>query len=375
MYELYSVLILPLTSNSFENKKKGTDEMKQLFIAYHGTYEKEGSLEKARELFYFLQSRGVDCYFFPNQGSGGYFADTPIKVKESAKFLFVCNPNVATNPDGSVSCNGVVQEITTFWNCMYERKRERGDAKVYAYGGLHSAEANELHIMFQGVTHFDESRYTEEECFEQIYAWVMNIDADATRSNTADREMQSPVIQSTSLEVQTVYIRRSLMNEAWNLRSMISVADKIECLGISNHEMTTRMDERLLVDALNRGTQIELLFLDPKGKYTRFRENEEHLKKNVIKNNTNASLDYALRIRDVEVSSDARENLGIFIYDQVPRMNMIFLDGMHLLLQFYSNDVPGANNPCFYIKRLAQGQLYDFYYSQYEKIRNSGKRI
>lgn len=38
-------------------------EQQDIFIAYHGTYN-DGSLDKARELFYFLQSSGVKYFFF-----------------------------------------------------------------------------------------------------------------------------------------------------------------------------------------------------------------------------------------------------------------------------------------------------------------------
>ena len=63
-------------------------ELQDLFIAYHGTYDGRGSLQKARDLFYYLESKGVKCYFFPNE-TNEYFANTPIAVKNSKKFLLV----------------------------------------------------------------------------------------------------------------------------------------------------------------------------------------------------------------------------------------------------------------------------------------------
>ena len=56
----------------------------------------------------------------------------------------------------------------------------------------------------------------------------------------------------------------------------------------------------------------------------------------------------------------------------MPRLNMIFIDGEPLLLQYYANAVPGASNPCFYIKKKEDGQLYDFFYEQYQYIRERG---
>lgn len=40
-------------------------EIQDLFIAYHGTYEGNGSLKKARDLFYYLESKGIKCNFLP----------------------------------------------------------------------------------------------------------------------------------------------------------------------------------------------------------------------------------------------------------------------------------------------------------------------
>ena len=110
-------------------------ERRDIFIAYHGTYDDYGSLNKAKQLFYFLESRGVKCYFFPTEKSA-YFAETPVAVKNADKFLLICNRNIKTDADGTVVNNGIKQELQTFWNCIYEGKRQRGDARVYAYDGF-----------------------------------------------------------------------------------------------------------------------------------------------------------------------------------------------------------------------------------------------
>ena len=41
--------------------KEGYMEQQDVFIAYHGTYDDNGSLAKAKELFYYLQSQGIKC--------------------------------------------------------------------------------------------------------------------------------------------------------------------------------------------------------------------------------------------------------------------------------------------------------------------------
>lgn len=347
-------------------------EEQDIFIAYHGTYSGDGSLDKAKEVFYYLQSKGIRCYFFPNE-KNDYFANTPIAVKNSKKFLLVANDTISRNSDGSVQSNGVYQEITTFWNCIYEGKRKRGDARVYAYNGLTMVEANELHIAFQGVAHIEEGK-DQERSLEEIYKWACGEDDVSLMNATGQHnDEQVNILTDISSEMKTVYVRRSMMNRNWNLRKMISVASKIECLGISNNEMTLKMDASILLDALNRGAYIELLFLDPKSKFTRFREKEEGQVKNTIRNNTETTLSFALRLKNKNEYNKIFDNLKVYTYDCLPRMNMIIIDETHMLLQYYANSIPGASNPCFYIKKQCDNQIFDFYYNQYKKIKTEGR--
>lgn len=346
-------------------------EEQDLFIAYHGTYNGDGSLSKAKELFYYLESKGIKCYFFPNE-KNDYFANTPVAVKNSHKFILVCNPSLQRKSDGSIQSNGVYQEVTTFWNCIYEGKRNRGDARVYAYDGMTMEDANELHIAFQGVAHIQEGQNVENS-FEEVYRWVLGNEQSVAYNGNIDTHAAPEILKDTSNELKTVYVRRSMMNKNWNLRKMISVAGKIECLGISNNELTLKMDASILLDALNRGAHIELVFLDPKSKFTRFREKEEGQVKNTIKNNTNTTLSYAIRLKNKNEYNVVFDNLKIYTYDRLPRMNMIIIDETHMLLQYYANSIPGASNPCFYIKKQFENQIFDFYYNQYKKIRAEGK--
>lgn len=353
-------------------------EMRDVFIAYHGTYDKYGSLERAKDLFYYLESKGVKCYFFPEEKSA-YFAETPIAVKSAKKFLLVCNKYINTDNSGNIVNNGIKQELQTFWNCIYEGKRQRGDARVYSFDGFTAEMANELHIAFQGVAHFDETNSSTDICYQQIYDWIINdtidnIEPTAKRNQYFSSQRREPSIAGTSSEIEKVFLRRSYMNKLWDFSRMILIAKKIECLGISNNELTLGMDEESLRMALKHGLNLELLFLDPSKNCTKEREREEGQAKNTIKNNTNATLSFVKRLRR-SLPESVRNNLNFYTYNLVPRMNMIFLDEKHLLLQYYANAVPGASNPCFYIKKKANNQLYDFYHNQYIYIKKRANKL
>ena len=352
-------------------------ENRDVFIAYHGTYDDSGSLERAKDLFYYLESRGVKCYFFPEEKSV-YFAETPIAVKNARKFLLVCNKNINVDNEGNVVNNGIKQELQVFWNCIYEGKRQRGDARVYSFDGFTADMANELHISFQGVAHFDETNSSTEMCYQQILEWIVNnktseIERPQTKKKNSSIKQTEFSITGTSLEIEKAFLRRSYMNKLWDISRMILIAKRIECLGISNNELTLGMDEESLRIALENGLNLELLFLDPSKKCTKEREREEGQIKNTIKNNTNATLSFVKRLKD-SLPESVRNNLTYYTYNLVPRMNMIFLDEKHLLLQYYANTIPGASNPCFYIKKKADGELYDFYHDQYIYIKERANR-
>lgn len=343
-----------------------------VFLAYHGTYTDNGSVQKAKDLFFFLQSCGVQCYFFPNVSSA-YFAETPVYAQKSRKFLLVCNSNVDLKQDGTIANNGVYQEITSFWNCIYDGRRERGDARVFVYGGFDTASADKLHLAFQGVAHFDGNGEGEERCFDAVLRWIKGENmADSVFSRANDND--SFEFSGISSELKKAFVRRSVMNKMWNLTQMVSVARRIECLGISNNEMTMNMDEAVLKRALENNAEIELLFLRPRSRFVRIRENEEKQERNTIRNNTDASISFTRRLKN-SASNGVYNNLRIYVYDLLPRVNMIFIDGAHLLLQYYANTIPGASNPCFYIKRLGDNQLFDFYYDQYTRIKSISKEI
>lgn len=353
-------------------------ELRDVFIAYHGTYDELGSLERAKDLFYFLESRNIKCYFFPKEKSS-YFAETPIAVKNAKKFILVCNKYIKLDKDGNIVNNGIKQELQTFWNCIYEGKRQRGDARVYSFDGVTAEMANEFHISFQGVAHFDETNSSTELCFQQIYEWIIsdaNTDVDFIQEeNKFPRlEKSEAATIGISFEIEKVFLRRSFMSKAWDISRMIMVAKKIECLGISNNELTLGMDEESLKIALMNGLNLELLFLDPIKKYTKEREREEKQKKNTIRNNTNTTLNFIKRLHGL-LPDEVKGNLSYYTYNLVPRMNMIFFDEKHLLLQYYANAIPGASNPCFYIRKKADNQLYDFYHNQYIFIKERSKKL
>ena len=69
---------------------------------------------------------------------------------------------------------------------------------------------------------------------------------------------------------------------------------------------------------------------------------------------------------------DGKSDMTIYAYDKQPRMNMIFVDG-YLILQYYSDNVQGTNNPSFFIEKQAESPVYEFCEKSYNYLKSEAK--
>jgi hypothetical protein len=347
-----------------------------VFIAYHGTNDEFGSLPKATELYIDLSARGINCYFFKAEPNA-YFGMTPQAAQESKRFLLVCNSSLSLN-DGKIAHNGVEQELAAFYNLVYNGKRKQGDARCYLFDGLDAKTADQMHMLFNNVAHFDEEYSSNEQLLQELENWILldtTSSSDTHVPNTTTIRKPATLTKNTSKELQMVFPRRAMMTEMWDFRKMLSVASSVEAIGISINELTIKMDQRVIENALQSGCEITLLFLDPKGKNIKVREKEEGQEKNTIVNNTKSTINLAKRIKFKNTKNNVFDNLMLYKYDIIPRMNMIFIDKEHLLLQYYATTISGSNNPCFYFRKIEGSTVFDAYYSEFQKIKDKAKRI
>ncbi len=154
--------------------------MWEVFIAYHGSYNNnEGSLNKAREIYDFLQGEhGINCYFFPETGTG-CFGETPEEAAHSRLFLLVANGNIQNkvNADGEMpKGEPIYAEMNAFYqNKMHCVKNSTALLRAYCYNGYTDVLADKLFpVATRNVEHFDEKRDGEAESFTKILKWIRN---------------------------------------------------------------------------------------------------------------------------------------------------------------------------------------------------------
>ena len=139
------------------------------------------------------------------------------------------------------------------------------------------------------------------------------------------------------------------MLDGEKINEKIAVASKIVCIGISNSDLTSRIDEDAMLEFISNGGEIELYFLDPNGRYTAEREIEESLEKDFIKLITENNLRTAKALKE-SLPEPFKNNYRIYLYDISPRLNIIFVDD-NLYLQFYGFISRGMDTPSFIIHK------------------------
>jgi len=334
-----------------------------VFIAYHGSYEETGSARYANKIYDYLTARKVKCFYFPRSARDTYKANI-IDVMKSRLFLFVCTPSVHVDENKRLDPKmhyELSTEIDAFYALTQLGDAAVKDAKIMACGDWHKGDEACLHELFSNRTHFYASDI-DDAVLGQIYEWA----TDRVQNSISWNETQ------ITSEIKEVFATRASMNQSCHFDDLVATARSIRAVGISNSELTARINPSAIRNCISRGGKIEILFLDPDGKYTSLREQEESLRPNRIKNITNVNIETALDIRDsIETG---KENLSLYLYDKPPRMNMIFVDD-YLILQYYSNNIQGINNPSFFIERQSESPVYDFCEKSYEYLKSEAKLL
>jgi hypothetical protein len=82
--------------------------------------------------------------------------------------------------------------------------------------------------------------------------------------------------------------------------------------------------------------------------------------------------------KDLEIDGlgECYSQIELNLYDEIPRVNMIFIDGSVVFVQYYANNVKGSSNPTMMIENKNTDGLFSFYQRLYNRIlHNSTKQV
>ncbi len=347
------------------------DNKYDVFLAYHGSYEK-GTKGIAFELYSFLMARGLKVFFFPAAHRDAYKANI-IESLNSRTFILVCNEEL--HLDGGSIDKTKHYELSTEIDAFYSltqlgNEASVADSKILMCGDTmverKKGDEQKYHVLFANRVHVYMEENKQDQAFEEIAEWVEN------------RIAQSSVVvdwnsSRISMEIKKVFARRSAVASNWGIENHVSEAKDIRCVGISNTELTTKLDTEALQFAIDKGAKVEMFFLHPNSKFTADREEEEGHAKDYIKNMTEMTIAYISRFKK-RLKAEQKDSVKIYTYDILPRMNMLLMDSQ-IILQYYANRIPGMKNPSFLIERQESSPVYDFCIDIFDYIKTVSKEI
>ena len=186
-----------------------------VFIAYHGSYEADGSARTADRIYSYLTGKGIKCFYFPRSAKDAYKANI-IEVMKSRLFLFVCNTGVHTDDSKRLDPKRHYElstEIDAFYALTQLGDAAVKDAKIYACGDMRKGDEACLHELFSNRTHFYESG-DEANDFSMIYDWAAHRLENAVSWNET---------QITS-EIKEVFATRASMNQSCRFDDLVATA-------------------------------------------------------------------------------------------------------------------------------------------------------
>lgn len=310
-----------------------------VFIAYHGSYDQQGgSLEYARTLYQYLTKKNIRCFFFPESAPTGNYKANIKEILESNLFILVCTKGIKVEKSGKISIKqhfNLYSEIDTFWGLTQTGDVKFDNSVVLAVGSdfIKGAES-QLHPLFYDRNGLFCDQLGENE-LNSVYEWVKG------------RLDSMAIDDGQSYEIKKLYSKRR--NIRLNvLQNMVASAKQITCIGISNSIICNMNMQDSVIEFLNNGGKLDVFFLDPDGKNTKQRAAEEGVRFSGIASQTKTNFDNMLDV--ILRNCKNPENARLYLYDLVPRINALIVDNI-LILEYYSYNQMGKDNPAFYIEK------------------------
>ncbi|SMD25694.1 DUF5919 domain-containing protein [Lentzea albidocapillata] len=165
----------------------------------------------------------------------------------------------------------------------------------------------------------------------------------------APRPVQLPQ-QARLADITAAYATRTEFLHNITPRTLFDGAKQISMAGLSLNMLCQQYSDRSLLDAIEGGTVIRALFLDPSGIYSTFREREEGLPEGHLSTLTRLNIE-ALRRVGSKASPSAEGSLDIRVYDEPIRYNITIVNQSKCVVQPYLPDARGVESPTLVIEK------------------------
>ncbi len=329
-----------------------------IFIAYHGSYEKDSSRATSEKIYKYLEGNGYSCFYFPYDEKDSYKSNI-VDVIKSRTFLLICNNSMHILNNGALD-KRFHYELSTEIDAFYGLTQLGDDvltkdAKVIVLGNKWArGDEEKIHPLFMGRTHIYGKE--EKEYLQEIKDWL----------DSRLEEQKNRLGEVSFTEISKTYMTRKEMMVDVSYKKLIENAKNIRAVGISNSDIMRKLEYSVFKNIIGRGGEIKLAFLKPTGQYNLLREHEEGLKRGRIRSATEYNLNIARDIYE-ELTDFQRASFKVYLYDRCPRVNIVLADNV-ALLQYYDSFNRGMYNPGFFIKKETNKDMYNYCEKKFEEI-------
>lgn len=174
-------------------------------------------------------------------------------------------------------------------------------------------------------------------------------------------------------EVAITYASRAEFLAHVSLERLLGSARRLRICGLSLTMICQHYGDRGLRPLLQRGGEVQALFLSPTGPAARAREQEEGLPAGSLSGLTRFNMEMLRRVH--QDLPDCRPRLQVRTYDSVARVNLTLVDDLRCIAQPYLPVLRGFDTPTTAIERTpgAAGQ-FEAYERVYAALWASGTR-
>jgi len=152
-------------------------------------------------------------------------------------------------------------------------------------------------------------------------------------------------------DVVAVYASRSEFTSNMPPQTLFDDATDIRAAGLSLNLICQQHSDQRLRQLIADGLNLRCLFLDPAGEAIKAREREEGYPPGQLSALTSLNIEILQqRVRD-RLPTSTQGRLGIAIYDQTIRFNIILIDDQTCIMQPYLAETRGVDSPTFLIQR------------------------
>jgi hypothetical protein len=169
--------------------------------------------------------------------------------------------------------------------------------------------------------------------------------------------------------IEAAYATRAEFVAATNLDQIFDDATSIRAVGLSHNLICQQYPNEKLVNKLNGGGTVEVLFLQPGGESIAQREEEEGYEIGGLSSLTNLNLSTLLQRVRSKLQPAAATNLKIGTYDETIRFNLIFLDHDLCIMQPYVHGDRGISTPTMVVKKEPGPGIYETMWASYQWLR------